>query len=735
MAKKSLPRFNLHEALNKKSFDHAVICTFTFDPVFFEQYCLEKFRSLSNNGNITVFTDKTIYEQVLLGPESTRPKSANLRYLLFPVSVPGVFHPKIFLFASKNRGKLFIGSANFTRSGLTSNAEMIASFDYETEKDERHIHVFQKTFKYLLELGSRLNSRNVDSNLQEIACKADWLVQDQEIIESESVLFLNNLTEPLWKQIVTDIEPPVESISILSRYFDSQPGFLDVVENDLNPTRIQIYTQNGVTNLTPQWLDHPLVRNGRAEIFLCNYLDDGFLQHLHAKAIAIQKGNNISLVYGSANFTSSALLRTSTAGNMEVLIKLPEITTSNLKPSQLFDPEKSAIRLTDGSILQNSPSDEEDLINERTTFQIKLYEAEVRPEDGEEVMVIRAEIPVGLRFEALQCRFTFSDQASCVSTLRHKQDYYYFSSINEGIRRRLNEGSTILAIESFVENNWATLSNSILVTNLKDIKTDNPVRRERLVREAQQSSAQFFSVLRELLESGDQQTLLTFLNFCDIPLNSHPRPRLADNSRPVWDGGEVMRKLGDRNLKIYIELHLAAVAFFDRHLRKLRRHVEDRALHGIENFLHIFLAMGGILSSQADRVVSGIESKSSNLSTAEWAECRNHIDIYFSKFKELMTCLWGEYLSSLTREYSHNELSEKFLPDLESINNLSSKMLACRARVEAVRTRHLIRRDYSGRTITPGYFHCVFAEDKWERYTEEITTSLRNVQKSVRSVA
>lgn len=728
MAKKSLPRFNLHEALNKKSFDHAIICTFTFDPAFFEQYCLEKFRSLSNNGNITVFTDKTIYEQILLGPESTRPKSANLRYLLFPVSVPGVFHPKIFLFVSKNKGTLFIGSANFTRSGLTSNAEMIASFDYEAEKDERHKHLFQQTFKYLLELGNRLNSKNVDSNLQEIARDAVWLVQDQGIVEDETVLFLNNLTEPLWKQIVADIEPPVENISILSRYFDSQPGFLDIVEKDLNPRRIQIYTQNGVTNLTPQWLEHPLIRNGRAEIFLCNYLDDGFLQHLHAKAIAIQKGNNISLVYGSANFTSSALLRTSRAGNMEVLIKLPEIPTGNLKPSELFDPEKSAIRLTDGSILQNSPSDEEELINERTSFQIKLCEAEVKLEEGEDVIGILAEIPVSLRFESLQCRLTFSDQSSRVSKLRHQQGNYYFASINEGIKRRINEGSTILAIQSFVENNWVTLSNSILVTNLKDIKTDNPVRRERFVREAQQSSVQFFSVLRELLESGDQQTLLTFLNFCDIPINTHPRPRLANNSRPIWDGGEVMRKLGDRNLKIYIELHPAAMAFFDRHLRKLKRHAEDRVLHGIENFLHIFLAMGGILSSQADRVVSGIESKSSNLSTAEWAECRNHIDIYFGKFKELMACLWNEYLSNLTKEYSRSELSEKFLPDLESINSLSLEMLAYRTRVEAVRTRHLIRRDYSGRTITPGYFHCIFAEDKWERYAKEITADLQNVR-------
>lgn len=731
MAKKAIQRFNLHDALNKRVYDHAVICSFTFDASFFEEYCLEKFRSLSGAGNITVLIDKGIYEQVILGQESARPKKANLRYLLFPVSVPGVFHPKIFLFASGNRGRLIVGSANFTRSGLTQNAEMVSTFDFEKEKNEDHLGIFQAAFQYLLDLSSGLDSRNLDSNLQTIAREADWLIPKNDERIDNPAIFLNNLTEPLWSQVVSGIEPPVDCVSILSKFFDAEPVLLDTVERDLCPNRIQIYTQNGETNLTPIWLEHRLVKNRTAEIYLCNYADDGFLQRLHAKAIAVQKDDHVSLSYGSANFTSAALSRRSSAGNMEVLIRLPKISKRKLKPSELFDPDNTAVRLTDGSILQPAVSDEEVIVAERESFEIKIYEAEMTQIDAKEVIVIRADIPLNHRFDELSCRLTFTDQTFSSNKLHLQRDDCYFSAVSESVKRKLNDESTIISIGTMIDNEWLGHSNSILVTNLRDPKTHNPVRRDRNVREAQQGTNQFFAVLRDLLDAGDQQALLTFLNFCDIPLNSFPRPRSLNSARPVWDGGEGMRKLGGQNLKIYLELHPAAIAFFDRHLVRLRKHIQNPSVNGIDNFLHIFLAMGGILRSQAERVVLGIEGKRSDLTKEEWAGCRNNIDIYFGKFRELMDCLWNDYLSPMARKNSKAAISEKFMPDLDSINQLCSDMLACRARVENVRIRDLTMIDNNGVRTPWGYFYCIFKEEKWTRYQKEIESDFQKVEATI----
>src|ERR1039458_3301263 len=90
-------RLNVQEALSKHVFHNAVLTTFTFDPLFFEDYCLEQFSSLTSNNNISVIVDRSTYESVVSAPEMQRPKIANIRYLLHPVTVPRRFHPKVFL--------------------------------------------------------------------------------------------------------------------------------------------------------------------------------------------------------------------------------------------------------------------------------------------------------------------------------------------------------------------------------------------------------------------------------------------------------------------------------------------------------------------------------------------------------------------------------------------------------------------------------------------------------------
>ena len=129
-----MTKVNLDQLLRDNAFHHAIICTFTFDHEFFEEYCLNQYKSLFNNNNITVITDKNIYQDIITRPGIKRPKQANLRYLLHSIDVKGVFHPKLILLFSKKKGRLILGSANFTRPGLTTNAELVNYFDYEEEK-------------------------------------------------------------------------------------------------------------------------------------------------------------------------------------------------------------------------------------------------------------------------------------------------------------------------------------------------------------------------------------------------------------------------------------------------------------------------------------------------------------------------------------------------------------------------------------------------------------------------
>ena len=69
-------RLDLHEALSRRTFHNAVLCTFTFDPLFFENYCLERFNALIGNNNISVCTDRTTYQKIALAPNpSVRSRS------------------------------------------------------------------------------------------------------------------------------------------------------------------------------------------------------------------------------------------------------------------------------------------------------------------------------------------------------------------------------------------------------------------------------------------------------------------------------------------------------------------------------------------------------------------------------------------------------------------------------------------------------------------------------------
>ncbi|MCA1564352.1 MAG: phospholipase D-like domain-containing protein [Acidobacteria bacterium] len=730
MARKTTSRFDLHEALSKHSYDHAVICTFTFETTFFEEYCIEKFNSLSNNGNITVLLDRGTYDKAILGPESQRPQKANLRYLLHPISVPGVFHPKIFLFVSRTRARMIIGSANFTRPGITSNAEIVGRYDYEHGKDESNKDIIQSTFRYLTAIGEheRWRSDALISNLQAINRDAPWLtnVGEPKAVSRRDDL-LHNLDTSIWEQIIATAEPPVDTVYILSRYFDAHPTIIDRVVTDLHPRKIKIFTQNGVTNMTPDWLRHPLLKNGKVEILFCQYKDGGCSQPLHAKSIIIEKDGKCLLCFGSANFTSAALLRTVRSGNVEVMLKTVDVPSEQLQPERFLDPGNTAVHLKSEKELQSIVSDEEIIVSAR--HAINLIEATL--DLSGETINLKADIPSTIKDVRLIASLTFPQLARKSLELSFISDGEYSINISKDINQRVNSHSTIIQIEAYSGTEKIADSNSLLITNLKDVKTDKPVKRERHIKEAQQSAAQFFIVLRDLIGSGDDEALLVFLNFCDIPFTGAPRSPMFRSVRLIWDGGTGMRSLGEKNLKIYTHLHEAAVAFFDKHFRKLRRHLESRDLNGTANFLHIFLAMGGILRAQIERALIGLESKSAPLSTEEWATFRKHMDTYYLKFKQLMVCLSKEYFLPLTKEYTLGDIREEFKPDLQPIHDLCFDMINYRERLEGLRVSRLSRLNSTGKLIAPAYFYCLLGPELWPKYSLEVKAELERVERII----
>jgi hypothetical protein len=297
-------RLDLHEALQRHGFEHAVICTFTFEPLFFEGHCLDRFKSLAENNNVTVIVDRRTYGALIQAPASAWPHFANVRYLLHPVDVPGTFHPKLFLFATKEKGLLIVGSANFTKAGLTSNAELVGLYHYERGKREQHRGLFRQAMQFLEAIAHRWPSADLASNLRELLQGAEWLAPDAAEAPG-SLRLIHNLDRPLWTQMHEGLPTPVDAVHILSRYFDAAPSALTRLSKEVKPKEIVLWTQNGLTTMTPAWFRHPAMVNRCAFVRHCAVLDDGHPQPLHAKAVALVRKGTVRLAFGSANFTTA----------------------------------------------------------------------------------------------------------------------------------------------------------------------------------------------------------------------------------------------------------------------------------------------------------------------------------------------------------------------------------------------------------------------------------------------
>lgn len=199
-------RINIDELLRRHTFDHAVICTFTFDPIFFENYCLDRYRAIADNQNVSVILDQSTYDQILAAPAGDRPRLANVRYLLHPIAVPGTFHPKLFLFTEKARGLLVIGSGNFTKVGLTSNAELVAAMRFEKGKREEFLDVFRQARRFLTRLATRWPSEALLTNLQDLCDETDWITADP-LDDAFAPRLVDSLEQSIWSQLMAGISP------------------------------------------------------------------------------------------------------------------------------------------------------------------------------------------------------------------------------------------------------------------------------------------------------------------------------------------------------------------------------------------------------------------------------------------------------------------------------------------------------------------------------------------------
>jgi HKD family nuclease len=717
--KAQIHRINLHDALKQPRFNHAVILTYTFSPRFFEDYCLERFNCLKENGNVSILLDRGIYDRLLVSGSGTDPgdfpSKGNVRYLLHPISVPGTFHPKLFLFASKKKGLLVIGSANFTRDGIASNAELVNCYEFSLEEDEQHRPLFCQAVQYLQKLGQMFPSKHLDSNLNALIAEAQWLVETEPQAQGDLPILLHNLEAPLWDQLTSGIKRPVECVHVLSRYFDSSPALLDEVRTSLQPRKIKIYTQNAITTMTRAWFEHPLFRDGTVEVYACRYEDGDHPQQLHGKAIIIEDPAALHLAFGSANFTNSALRRNAAAGNIELLLHFAGLPKRTLQIERFFDPAQTAIRLRAPEDLQTAEPEES--ADASPSFPIRLCEAWVQ----DDKLVFRAEIPVELSGTSVKGQVYTPKRKFTTIEFDQLPSGDYRGSIPDDLESQLRSTGNTLQVFSEQGGRRAAESNPVLIANLQDIWTGRNLRRERHIQEALQSAGRFISVLNELSGNEDEEALLKFLTYCDIPIISTLRGmRPPSQPRSGMFSHAEMRDLGDRNLRVFNSLHQAVIHFVERHKRRLERHAAGGTAQGIPNFMHILLANAGLLHSQIQRACYGFEAQEKPLTPDEWFQFRSRLEQYFALFLDLFRLFAQEYVPAVLKYSAVKKVKEAFGGDIQMLAELQQEIVQARKIIDELRTRRLRIQGPAYDPIVPPYFNSVMADAKWSGYMREI---------------
>ncbi len=722
-------KLNLHDRLKKHAFEHALIATYNFGSRFFEDYALENFKSLQDNGNISVLLDEGEYQDLLKAAGENAesfPKLANLRYLLHPIRVPGVFHPKVFLLAAKRRGLLLIGSANFTQEGLGANAELVAAFDYEDEKSESALPLFQSALRFFEQLAERWPAEQLTSNLNTLVAEVPWLSKvASDSAASDLPVLLSNLEKPLWDQMVARLPGPAAHISVLSRFYDAQPALVDYVRDSAMAKRLTLYTQNGITTLTRAWLEVPAFADGEMEIRLCRYSDNEHFQQLHGKAYAFISGKQVVLAMGSANFTSAALRRTASNGNLEVLLCYPPVAAKQVSPKLWFDPEESAVVLREASQLQTAPDNTDEAAAPSASLLVRIAEALV------EENWLKLKVDAGQVSGAASCRIVQGDHRPFFLAFETSGAGSLRCRLNEVDQKRLRAAPALAQLGVQSSGLWAPQSHPVLVTNLQDIVTGRDVRRERQIREARESPQRFMDVLTVLCSGDDEERLKQFLTYCDIPIDLPARllGRRTPTSGVGSANGEALRILGARNLRHFEVLHEAVMDFVHRHQRRLDRHVELGTAKGIRNFLHILLTVGNLLLSQIERIVAALEADSKlEISPDRWHQVRDNLDAYYRVLNDLLQTTAIGYVDALLECTMVSKVAAEFEDGLPELDKLLDRALTNRERLLELQKNRLVVETPSGAVVGPGFFKSLLSPGRWPVFARD----LRGLQNSLR---
>ena len=263
-----------------------------------------------------------------LSGASTLPQYAGKLYTVAAITSPGVFHPKLHLQVGRRGGRIIIGSANLTASGLAGNLElvsMIACAEEETGEQQ----LVAQAWRYAADHLPRSSGQNLAGQQEWMWARTPWLRQanpaDGPVLLADgtsAALLHDRIGAGIGAQFAALVDEPVTRLLIISPYWDMQLSALSHLAQTLSPSAIGVLVDPGAAAF-PRYAATtlPSVELYKRPVFGGRYL--------HAKAIIAQTKGADHVLIGSANCTEAALgLRELPGQNAELCLyrRLPAAT-------------------------------------------------------------------------------------------------------------------------------------------------------------------------------------------------------------------------------------------------------------------------------------------------------------------------------------------------------------------------------------------------------------------------
>lgn len=342
-------RINLIEEFrnNQKGNDYIILTTYTFDPIFFDNFLLRELLNNSPSSDIVVLIDSEQYEKSY---ENFTNITGN-QYHLIPIFVErGVFHPKIFIFLSKTRITYYLGSANLTLQGFTKNAELISKTEYSSDKSLSDI-------KEITEILKRLNQSYIyEKKVLNIFNRVIEEILPTTYNENTDLKIIHNFDEPIISQLIKELyNYKFEEMEVLAPFFSGRPLVLEKILRNLNIKKVIILLPNNHNLDSPELYQNLANKEGiEIEFKEAEFRESN--RQFHSKIMSF-KGEKNFLIIGSPNLTISALLKVAEKGNMEFAILFRDLNFQEIfdpiKTKEITDISQIQAELTQNNIISN----------------------------------------------------------------------------------------------------------------------------------------------------------------------------------------------------------------------------------------------------------------------------------------------------------------------------------------------------------------------------------------------